>query len=189
MLAPTTPVQLAGGFAAAADPAGLNPRANASVADTASNERLIAVLPLSGESRSDPTPKCRPSQARSSRRCMVRAAELRPPVRSRFRLAAAVSLVPRCDSAGTRGSAPRRAAANRPTRQRAVQCGEGRRLPIPPNAAARRRAEPCECLETVRSGRFILATQTPERASQEGPPFSAAPPSSPSVATWHPVPR
>jgi hypothetical protein len=35
----------------------------------------------------------------------------------------------------------------------------------------------------------FLATQIPERASQEGPPFSAAPPSSPSVATWHPVPR
>jgi hypothetical protein len=48
MLAPTIPAQLAEESAAAADAAGLNPRPNISVADTASNERLIAVLP-SGE--------------------------------------------------------------------------------------------------------------------------------------------
>src|SRR5215207_563795 len=56
MLAPTTPAQLAGGLAAAADPAGPNPRANASVTDTASNERLIAVLP-SGEVTKRPYPQ------------------------------------------------------------------------------------------------------------------------------------
>src|SRR5215204_2394231 len=56
MLAPTTPAQLARESAAAADPTGLSPRANASVADTASNERLIAVLP-SGEVTKRPYPQ------------------------------------------------------------------------------------------------------------------------------------
>src|SRR5215207_4986403 len=67
MLAPTTPAQLAGGFAAAADPGGTNPRANASVANTASNERLIAVLPSGEVTKRGPASRQRAAALRAER--------------------------------------------------------------------------------------------------------------------------